>query len=72
MLQNCSETAGEFTWEGQAERERANAQFNQGGVLAMRNLAEERGIKVIEVREYSNMVIAEIFNAILHICLNNK
>jgi hypothetical protein len=38
----------------------------------MRTLAEERGIKVIEVREYSNMVIAEIFNAILHICLNNK
>ncbi len=72
MLQNCSDTAGQFSWEGQADREKANAANNPGAVQAMRTLAEERGIRVIQVREFSNIVIAEIFNAILNICLNNK
>ena len=72
MLQNCSDTASQYSWEGQADREKANAANHPGAVQTMRTLAQERGIKVIEVKEFSNLVIAEIFNAILTTCLNNN
>ena len=69
MLENTSEEAGKYTWAGQEEKERLNSTIHPGGVDAMRTLARDRNLKVIEVSQFSNMVIAEIFNALLNICL---
>jgi hypothetical protein len=43
-----------------------------GGVQALRQLAGERNIQVIDIHELSNIVIAQVFNAILKVCTDNK
>lgn len=68
MLTNASDKAGEEAWKNQFEQDREHTEKNKGAVKALREAFQKRGVHIIDVKEFSNYVIAEIFHYILRVC----
>ena len=69
MLHNVSETAADEPWEGQAEKEKANATVALGAVDELKKaLIAKKEVAVLNIDVFSNETIAKIFNYIIKSC----
>ena len=71
MLENTSTTAADEPWGGFAAKEKDKANESKEGVENLKTELNKSNIKIINVDEFSNQVIAEIFNHIITVCKAN-
>lgn len=73
MLHNVSPTAADEPWEGQAEKEKANSTIAIGAVKELKQaLVARKDIRVLDIEEFSNQTVANIFNYIIRSCPKKK
>ena len=68
MLANSSDCAADEPWPGQLEKERENAGKLEGTVTVLRGQLEKLNVQIIDVDQFSNEMIAQIFHYIIKVC----